>query len=176
MHFINCFCHKHSAKSPLNIYLQFPSANLHLEPCIFLWRKALALFSTIEGGEHFLCVKQRVLNDLQRTRLTPRRMIWFPLPPLPSANCLFSQSSCVTRFELTDGREWGRSQIIRQRKAWCSINHSLLSGVKRQRNLKFNCKYGIKSKTFPIGTDSMKLNQFLKSVTGEKQLKDKKKR
>jgi hypothetical protein len=51
---------------------------------------------------------QRVWNDLLRTRLSCGYMLRLlaqpPFPPLPSASCLSSQSSCVSPVELTDER------------------------------------------------------------------------
>jgi hypothetical protein len=49
---------------------------------------------------------QRVLNDLWRTRLSRRRMIWLLphlLPHLRQQVFPLFQSSCVSPLELTDG-------------------------------------------------------------------------
>jgi hypothetical protein len=50
--------------------------------------------------------RQRELNDLQRTRLSRRRMIWLLSHPLHTLSRLvsLSQSSCVLPVELTEGR------------------------------------------------------------------------
>jgi hypothetical protein len=64
---------------------------------------------------------QRVLNDLQRIRLS--RMIWLlshTRPPPRHHVVSLSQSYSVSLVELTDGRGgkgWERSQIIRRRES-----------------------------------------------------------
>jgi hypothetical protein len=58
---------------------------------------------------------QRVMNDLKRTRLSRRRMIWL----LPQPSCqqvvFFSQSSCVFPVELTDGRGEETNHTMRRK-------------------------------------------------------------
>jgi hypothetical protein len=114
----------------------------------FLWQLVIGrfhCFSYVDFLQHFLRIRifyciyetfilhfyacsslllvaycQRVLNVLQRTRLSGRLMIWLlslPLPPsLPSAVVAFFSLP----VEQTDGRRragGGRSQIIRRRKS-----------------------------------------------------------
>jgi hypothetical protein len=73
-----------------------------------------------------------VLNDLSRTRLSRRRMIWLhlhPLPPPVSILSLILSFLCVA-FELTYGRGvggGGGAKSCDGKKAWSCINHSLLS-------------------------------------------------
>jgi hypothetical protein len=65
------------------------------------------------------------------------RIIWllshYPLPPLLSATCL-SFSVCVSPIKLTDGKWWegvglgAKSKSYDGKKAWPSLNHSILSG------------------------------------------------
>jgi hypothetical protein len=66
---------------------------------------------------------QRVLNDLYRTRLSCRRMIWLPPPPSPSKLSLFCLPVCrrwsSLLTEVGGGRDGGQ--------AWSSIDHLLLS-------------------------------------------------
>jgi hypothetical protein len=53
---------------------------------------------------------QRILNDLQRTRLSCRSKIWLlPTPSLLSSQQFvsLSQSSFVSQFKFTDGRKPG---------------------------------------------------------------------
>jgi hypothetical protein len=56
-----------------------------------------------------LTISQRVLNDLSRTRLSLRRMIWLLYTPSPYLvrNCL---SFSVFLFVNGGGKGWGRSQ------------------------------------------------------------------
>jgi hypothetical protein len=86
-----------------------------------------------EGGGLAIGWDQRVLNDLWRTRLFRRRMIWLLAHPHLSCqqDAALSQSSCVSPVELTDGRG-GRGErgakSYDSEKAWSSINHTILSG------------------------------------------------
>ncbi len=85
-----------------------------------------------EENERNKCVHQRVLNNLQRTRLSRRHKIRLTPPPLSRQQVVsFCQSSCVSLGQLSVGKGGGgaRSQIIKPRKAWPSINHSLLPDV-----------------------------------------------
>ncbi len=90
------------------------------------------LFLTLTIRSWALSRDQRVLNDLQRSRLSCGRIISAPVTspsPLSSQQVVsLTQSSCVSPVELTDGRKglrgWARSKIIRPP----SINHSILSG------------------------------------------------
>ncbi len=86
---------------------------------------------------------QRVLNDLYRARLSCCRMIRLharPLPPFPSASCLFFQSSRAYRREM--GR--GVDESYDRKKAWPSINRSVLSAKKPP----FQCKKGTLQQVF----------------------------
>ncbi len=76
---------------------------------------------------------QRVLNDLWRTRLSCRRMIWLlprPLPPSPvnKLSLFLSLPVCCRSSLLTGerGRVWGRAKSYNGEKASSSINHSIL--------------------------------------------------
>ncbi len=63
-------------------------------------------------------LKQRVLNDLQRTRLSRRRIIWLlphPLSPLLSASSAETEKNRKYAEE-RGGKWWKRSQIIRRRE------------------------------------------------------------
>ncbi len=71
---------------------------------------------------------QRVLNDLQRPRLSCGHMIWLlvPSPPPREQGVSLSQSSCVCRRSslLTgEGGGWARSRIILPEKAWPTVSH-----------------------------------------------------
>jgi hypothetical protein len=92
--------------------------------------RAYIQYSTVQSTEHVglrynvdkyrqTGAEQRVLNNLQRTRLSRGRLLWpLPiLPPLPSDSCLsFLVFLCVDG-QLTNGGGQGRSQIIRQRES-----------------------------------------------------------
>jgi hypothetical protein len=75
---------------------------------------------------------QRVLNDLERIRISRRRMIWL-LPHTLSRQQVvsLSRSSCVSSVEFTDGRGGSRGgeepNQETARKPWSSINHKKLS-------------------------------------------------
>jgi hypothetical protein len=73
----------------------------------------------------------------------------------PPLSCLqpvsFSQYSRVSTAELTDGRGWGRSRIIRLEKAWFSVNHSILSGSNESRI--FNIHEEIEPKSRNLSTN-----------------------
>ncbi len=76
-------------------------------------------------------VKKRVLNDLKRTRLSCRHMIWILSLIFLQKVVSLSQSFCVSLVELIEGRGEGggwKSQIF-GKKTWSPINHSLLLGV-----------------------------------------------
>jgi hypothetical protein len=76
---------------------------------------------------------QRVLNDIERPRLSHGRMIWLlphPLTPSPVSKLdrrhrgiLRKRDSLVTGER---GRRWGRSQIDGE-KDWYHVNHSMFS-------------------------------------------------
>jgi hypothetical protein len=69
--------------------------------------------------------KQRVLNDLQRTRLSCGRMNWLLAHPLPSASCLsFSLFLCAAavKLERGEGGAWARNhESYDRKKVWSSI-------------------------------------------------------
>ncbi len=82
-------------------------------------------------------LSQRVLNDLQRSRLScggrMTRLLAHPLPsPLRWSGCLsFSVFLCFAgrAYWLGEGRgRWGAISCYRK-KAWSSINHAILSGL-----------------------------------------------
>jgi hypothetical protein len=79
--------------------------------------------------------KQRVFNDLLRTRLSCRRMIWLlahlPAPISRLQVVSLSQSSYVSPVELTNGRggrSEGGAKSYDHEKAWSSIYYPILSG------------------------------------------------
>ncbi len=86
---------------------------------------------------------QRVLNYLQRARLSCCRMIWLlshPLPPFRKNVVSLSQSSCVSPVQLIDGRGAGGAKSYDDEKAWSSLNRLILAvqnilGVKEK-----NCR------------------------------------
>jgi hypothetical protein len=66
------------------------------------------------------------MNDLWRTRLSLRHLIWFLPPPLSRQQVVsLSQSSCLTQGG-GEGVEGAKSYD--REKAWSSIKHSILSG------------------------------------------------
>ncbi len=70
---------------------------------------------------------QRVLDYLQRTRLSFRRMIWLlsrphPIIPHPSSESCLSFSVFLSVDGQAYWREWNDVE-----KAWSSLNHSILS-------------------------------------------------
>ncbi len=74
-----------------------------------------------------LAYNQRVLNDLQRSRLSRSRMIWllsYPLLPLTSLSSTSDTQEDWER-ETTCWPDRGRGW------SWSSINHSMLSGYNR---------------------------------------------
>ncbi len=61
----------------------------------------------------------------------------FDLAPRPPSPVSLSQSSCVSPVELTDGRVGEKgAKAYDGEKAWTSINHSLLSVERDQREVK----------------------------------------
>ncbi len=84
---------------------------------------------------------QRVLNELWRTRLSRRRMMWLlahPLPPLPSAISTGDTQEDWEREttcwqERGVGGAWGGGEAYPDdgEKAWFSINHSILSVLRK---------------------------------------------
>ncbi len=76
--------------------------------------------------------EQIVLDSLQRTRLSRRRIIWL-LGPLSRQQVVFlSQYSCVSPMNLTDGKGGGGGGGAKPydgERAWSSINYTLLSGA-----------------------------------------------
>jgi hypothetical protein len=72
---------------------------------------------------------QRVLNDLWKTRLSRRRLIWFLPTPVSELDRRY-KGRLRKRDNLLTGEERqgrGRSQI--GEKTWTSINHSILSAA-----------------------------------------------
>ncbi len=67
---------------------------------------------------------QRVLNDLQRTRLSRHRIISFGSPPLSSA-IFFSVFLCVVGW----WERGGGAKSYDGEKAWPSINHSISNTI-----------------------------------------------
>jgi hypothetical protein len=76
-------------------------------------------------------VYQRKLNDLQRTRLSRRRIIW--LLPHPSHReqvvSLFHNLPMCRRSSLLTGEDGGGEKSYEGKKALSSINHSILREV-----------------------------------------------
>ncbi len=90
----------------------------HQEPCFWLKHR----------------VKQRVVNNLQRARLSCGRMIRLLAHPLP----LISRQQIVSLSQYSPVRPYWRwegegcrhgGKLYDHEKAWPSINHSILSGV-----------------------------------------------
>jgi hypothetical protein len=88
-------------------------------------------------------VGQRVLNDLWRAMLSRGRMIWLlahPFPPLPSESSTGDKQEDRER-ETSCWREggegWGGrgAESYDRKKAWSSINHSILSCVRVTVNM-----------------------------------------
>jgi hypothetical protein len=86
----------------------------------------------IFATEDFLVFSQRVLNDLWRTRLSRRRMIWLLAHPLTSpvrkldrryTGSLRRETICIRER----GEGEGGAKLYDGEKAWSSINHSKLS-------------------------------------------------
>ncbi len=79
--------------------------------------------------------KQRVLNDLQRTKLSCR--LAAPSPPSSvSKLSLFLNLSLCCPVQLTHGKGGGGgrgAESYDYKKAWASINHSFFSGPKDRR-------------------------------------------
>ncbi len=75
---------------------------------------------------------QRVLNDIWRTRLSRRRVIWLlphPFPPLPAVSWIGDTQEDWEMRQLADGRGGGEgAKSYNSEKAWSSRNHSKLSG------------------------------------------------
>jgi hypothetical protein len=96
----------------------------------FSWKNQL-------GRNHLLyTLAQRVLNDLQRTRLSRRRITWLlshPLPSLPSASSTGRHTGRLRKCDknlLGEGGEGGEgAKSYDGEKAWSSINHSILSAL-----------------------------------------------
>ncbi len=81
---------------------------------------------------YFIAQRQRVSNDLMRTRLSCRRMILLlPYHP-PVIKLSLFQSSCVSPVEFTDerGDEGVWEEPNTGEKACFSISHSLLSAYR----------------------------------------------
>ncbi len=106
---------------------------------------------------------QRVMNDIQRTRLSRRRRIWI-LHPLSRQKVVFlSQSSCVSQVELTYGREGGAKSttkfVLRYGSAfilfgWIRIQEGQKMAHKKRRNFKISIAnvlfYSSGMKTSPL--------------------------
>ncbi len=80
---------------------------------VYQWKKT-SRNSTIQYMMIEYCT-QRVLNDLKRSKLSSRHMIWFlPHPPLLGASCLSFPVCRWPSLPTGEGGGWGRSQIIRR--------------------------------------------------------------
>ncbi len=80
-------------------------------------------------------IKQIILNDFWRTRLSMIRLLSHPLIPLSFQQLVsLSQSSRGSPVELTDWRAGGGdgrgAKLYDGEKAWPSMNHLILSGIK----------------------------------------------
>jgi hypothetical protein len=80
-------------------------------------------------------LKQRVLNDLWRARLSRRRIIWLlghPSPPINKFNRRHTgRLRKRTNFTRKRGEGgWRGAKSYDREEAWPSINHSILSGLK----------------------------------------------
>ncbi len=86
---------------------------------------------------------QKVLNDMQKTRHSSGRtirLIDHPLPPPSPCNLSLFLGLPLSRWSslLTGeqwGRGWARSQVIRPRGSLAPINHSILSGRARTKQV-----------------------------------------
>jgi hypothetical protein len=108
----------------------------HIKTCILcnvgIWLNvtlSMLNSASTDDSDRINVWKQRVLNDMMRTRLSRRRMILLlPLPPFPplSRQQVFSrsQSSWVSLVELADGEGGVGRGGAKSRIAWSSINHS----------------------------------------------------
>ncbi len=103
----NCFIKRHPA--PL------PSAGLQKNVVYLGWKKWMRSCWLVRVSScktaWVLGSIQRVLNDLQRTKLSCPRMVWLLPRPPPSrqlyCSVSLSQSFCLSPVELTDGRGVG---------------------------------------------------------------------
>ncbi len=90
-----------------------------------------------DGWDDTVHPKRRVLNDLERARLSWARMIRLLVHPLPPT-LTFSWALCaaVRAFWRKTGRGggWARSQIITA-TAWPSINHAILYPRESKRDV-----------------------------------------
>jgi hypothetical protein len=103
--------------------------------CCFQSKVLLAIWILSFKGAFFAVdwALQRVLNNSQRTMLSRGRMIWLlghPLPPsLVSKLGRRHTGRLRKRDNLADGRGGGRgAESSDRKKAWSSINPSILSG------------------------------------------------
>jgi hypothetical protein len=102
---------------------------------IILYCTHLSVYTDAVNVKHDLGRGQRVLNYIQRTKLSRCRMIRLlphPLPPLTTESCLsFLVFMCVAdRASWRDmgGRGGQGTESYDREKAWPSINYSILSG------------------------------------------------
>ncbi len=139
-----------------NIYIRF-SPTFHLR-CI---HRLSIFFSDCERREYPIqhcfknIVKQRVLNDIKRTRLSRRRIFGSSLPPLPSLSLSGdTQEDCKRGDNLLmvvgGGGRWGRSHIIRRWESLVSINLSIFSFVKSCTNRVQNIVCGSFCRFLPV--------------------------
>ena len=70
---------------------------------------------------------QRVLNNLWRTRPSSLRMLWLLPHPLPGTWTGDTGRQETTCSQEGGGRRWSRSQIVRRREPWSSVNTLILS-------------------------------------------------
>ncbi len=126
--------------SPLERYSQAPSKWVSYLPF-----PSLCYTPSLKKANTY---RQRVVDGLQRTMLSRRRMIWIlplPLPPTPSPvsklSLFFSVFLCVAPVELTIGRGGGKGKepnhtTARKPGPLQSIKNSLslLSGVAKSKS------------------------------------------
>jgi hypothetical protein len=84
--------------------------------------------------QYIICLCQRVLNDLKRTRLSHRHMIWFLLHPPPPSPVSMHDQRHRGRLRKRDnllmgggGGDGGGAKPYDSGKVWSSINHSIFS-------------------------------------------------
>ena len=120
------------------IYMRQPKNIFALKITCYIWQFPSPSLGTVHvSWVAVYWAGQRVLNDLLRARLSRGgRMIWllaYPLPPLPSVSStddsLEDRGNLLTG-EKKRGKRGGQGEKLNhnRKKAWSSINHSVLSG------------------------------------------------